>query len=213
MVLSEPKPLVYRAARPQREDGVVCITVEDYHAMIAAGIYGEDDKIELIGGLLLEKMSINPPHASSVRKVRRLLAKRIDETQDVHSESPLVVDESSEVEPDGMLVPFRDDDYAHVRPVASQVSLVVEVADETLRKDRKVKLPRYAAAGIPEYWIVNLRQRQLERYTRPEAGQTELELEPRYGKTEVFAAGESLDHPDLGAIAVVELLPAVAADE
>ena len=181
--------------------------------MFAGGIFGEDDHVELIGGGLYRQAPTNPPHALAVYLCGTLLHERIDAGRHLlFQKRPVIIDSASELEPDLVVVGRRGDLYGRSHPSAPDVSFVIEVADDSLRKDRKIKLPRYAAAGISEYWIVNLRQRQLERYTSPESARPDLELEARYAKTEVHPDGENLAHPTLGDIGIGQLLPPPTAD-
>lgn len=122
----------------------------------------------------------------------------------------MIIDGGSEFEPDIMIAVAREDDYLSGHPTGADVVLVIEVSDESLKKDRELKLPRYAAAGIPEYWIVNLRQHQIERYTPPEPAQSEIDLPARYGEIKVFSVGGIMSHPMLGEVSVATFLPAAA---
>ena len=194
-------------ADPRAVPGSYRFSLAQYHAMIARGILSEDDGVELIGGRLIYKMSVNPPHAAGVRAVRRVLASLIDpDSLDLHQESPVSLADS-ELEPDLTVVARREDDYASAHPTPADVSLVVEVADVSLERDRLVKRPLYAAAGIAEYWIVNLRDRRLERYTAPEPARADVDQAARYATAETFAEDAALEHPDLGTVAVGALLP------
>ncbi len=184
------------------------ITLAQYHQMIASGIIGEDDRLELIDGYLLEKRSINPPHAVALRRTRRLFDGRIDMSAlDIHQESPLSIETHSELEPDLMIVVRREDDYLSGHPTPADVTLLIEVADDSLTRDRMIKKPIYAEAGIPEYWIINLRERQLERYTAPFAARPEIGEPASYAEATVFAAGDTLADVSLGRIDIAALLP------
>src|SRR5205823_1229767 len=77
---------------------------------------------------------------------------------------------NSRPEPDAILLKWRDDYYAAKRPTPEDVLLVIEVSDTTLKYDRSVKVALYAQAGIPEYWIANLRTNVIEVYTDPSEG-------------------------------------------
>ena len=184
------------------------ITLAQYHQMIASGIIGEEDRLELIDGYLIDKMSINNPHAVALRRTRRLFDQRIDTSAlDIHQESPLSIETRSELEPDLMLVVHREDDYLSGHPGPADVLLLVEVADDSLTRDRTIKKPIYAAGGITEYWIVNLRERQLERYTSPAAARPEIGELATYSVAEVFGEGESFEDASFGRIEVAAILP------
>ncbi len=187
------------------------LSIEKYEAMVAAGVLTEDDKTELLDGRLTENLPVNPPHASATKRTRRFLETATEGSQwDVWSERPVVVPPRSVPVPDICVVDLRADEYANTHPHAHQTHLIVEVSDETLRTDRKVKVPIYALAGIPEVWIVNIRHRQLERYTGPISLE---DGEGAYAKTEILASGAILMHERFGVVEVAKLLPPdVAAD-
>ena len=125
------------------------------------------------------------------------------------TERPIVLPPRSAPKPGLCVANFAIHYYLKVHPRPDDLKLVVEVSDETLVKDRTTKLRMYAEASIVEYWIINLRDCQLERYTIP----TIRAGEGAYAKTEIFASDATLEHERFGAIEVAKLLPAdVAAD-
>ena len=184
------------------------LSIEKYEAMVAAGVLTEDDKTELLDGRLTENLPLNPPHASATKRTRRFLEGVTEGSdRDVWSGRPVVVPPRSVPVPDICVVDLREDEYANAHPRADQTHLIVEVSDETLRTDRKVKLPICALARIPEVWILNTWHRQLERYT------DSISLEDgegAYAKTQVFARDAILGHERFGAIEVAKLLPVPA---
>ena len=184
------------------------LALEQYHAMIDAGIIGEDEHVELLNGLLTRSMSVNPPHAAALRRTARWLrAALAGQALEVFEEDPITLPPDSEPEPDIAVVDARADDYAGQHPGPDDIHLLVEVADDSLRRDRLVKLPLYAGAGIREYWIVNLRERQLEVYTDPLPARPAVERAPSYADIVVYASGDRLRHPLYGEVEVEALLP------
>ncbi|HEY5090867.1 MAG TPA: Uma2 family endonuclease [Polyangia bacterium] len=129
----------------------------EYDRLVDLGLF-QDERIELIDGLLVEMSPQGARHAYAVRQLTMLFARAVGERALVQIQSPLALGDDSEPEPDVALVPPGD--YSRAHP--SHAFLVVEVADDSLRKDRLVKARLYARAGIPEYWIVNLPQRTVE---------------------------------------------------
>ena len=107
---------------------------------------------------------------------------------------------NSRPEPDVTLLRWRDDYYANARPTPQDVLLVIEVAESSVQRDRTVKGPLYAEAGIPEYWIVNLQDSVIEVYSDP--------IEGAYKQTSKAKRGDTLPLPaDLGgAVQVSEIL-------
>ncbi len=145
-------------------------TYRELIEMERVGIIGEDQHVELLEGQLVV-MTVNPPHSAAVSHLHRRLDRVFGERVQVISQSPLRLSDDLEDEnlpqPDVMLVADPEKVYAdHPRP--EDVYLLVEVSDSTLAKDRNIKLPLYAANGIPELWIVNLVDQQIEVYTDPQ---------------------------------------------
>lgn len=142
------------------------LTVEQYHQMIRSGILSDDDAIELLSGWLIPKMPKNPQHRAATKLTRNALEAIAPDGWYVDSQEPITLDDS-EPEPDIAIVRGDTRDYLDRHPGAGDLSLVVEVADSTLERDRTLKQRLYGRAGIPVYWIVNLVERQLEVYTQP----------------------------------------------
>ncbi len=137
-------------------------TTDEYHRMAETGILTKDDRVELINGEIIAMSPINSPHASVVDRISNFLKEEIGKSVIVRVQSPLLLSDLSESEPDVMLLRPKDDFYASAHPQPKDVYLLIEVADTSVRIDREVKLPVYAAAGVPEVWIVNLADQQIE---------------------------------------------------
>jgi len=141
-------------------------TVEQYEELVEAGILTEDDRVELVRGEIVEKMTIGPAHAASVNRLNRLFQRRLGDSALVAVQNPVRLADS-EPEPDLALLKPRGDFYEGATPRGEDVLLIVEVSDATLETDRTLKREIYAEAGIPEYWIVNLVEQCLEVYRQP----------------------------------------------
>lgn len=145
-------------------------TVEEYHKMGEVGIFHEDDRVELIGGEVVEMAAIGSRHMQCVTRLNRTLSRwTFDRQEDtalfVSVQNPLILFEDVEPQPDLVLLrrsPDRTDAFSY-----DEALLVVEVADTSLRYDRETKLPLYAGAGIPEVWIVDLTEDRIEMYSDP----------------------------------------------
>ena len=126
------------------------------------------ERLELLDGLLVVREPQGSSHAAIVEQIGRVLAARSATagTSFRRHHAPLALGEHSEPEPDVAVVAGMPRDYVAAHP--STVALVVEVADSSLRLDRRVKANVYARAGVPEYWIVNLVARTLEVYRDPQ---------------------------------------------
>ena len=139
----------------------------EYDRMAEAGIFSQDDRVQLIDGDVVTMTPQNSPHASAIGKTERALERLFGMNVWVRVQMPLIVDPDSEPEPDLVVVPGTPYDYRDEHPRSAL--LAVEVSDTTLALDRDRKRAIYARAGIQEYWIVNLAERCLEVYRDPAA--------------------------------------------
>jgi Uma2 family endonuclease len=133
--------------------------------MAKAGLFGPDERVELLEGEIVTVIPQQSPHAACIGLVDEALRKAFGPSYWIRIQLPLVMDPDSEPEPDLAVVSGSPRDYAHDHPRTSL--LVIEVADSTITKDRTYKTRIYARAGIQEYWIVNLGERCLEVYRDP----------------------------------------------
>ena len=170
-----------------------------YDRAVEAGVFGPEDRIELIEGKLVMMTPHGSRHATAIRLVDRVLTRVFGEDCIVQCQLPLAIADDSEPEPDVAVVEGEIADYRDAHPSAAL--LVVEVADDSLPRDRSVKRRLYARGGIPEYWIVSLPDATLEVYRDP-AGDDYREvtvLRPGQTVTPLAAPGAT--------IAVSGLLP------
>ena len=140
--------------------------------MVEDGELGELDQVELIEGRLVVKMPKSPPHMASVKKTQRTIERLLPAGWHCCTEAPVrIPSRDSEPEPDISVVRGSIDDYETRHPDTSldEVALVVEVSKSSVYDDRALA-PTYGAAGIPVYWIVNVKDRQLEVYANPVGG-------------------------------------------
>jgi Uma2 family endonuclease len=182
------------------------ISVAQYEAMIEQGILTDDDKVELVAGVLFRKMPKKGPHSIASRETFKALDRLLPSGYFATREDPVRIPEYDEPEPEVSIIRGQSRDYS-IQPDASRVALVVEVSDATLAYDRGDKLLAYAAGGIPAYWIVNLIAGQLEVYTEPSGP-----LDPLgYRRCQVLGPSDhielSIDGQILGRIAISNLLP------
>ncbi len=146
------------------------ITVSEYYQMAQFGILGPDEHVELIIGKIVPMSPIGKRHALCVNLLNQLLLPLLGEEAALTIQNPVHLDDYSEPEPDLAIIKAPLSRYLSHHPRPSEIFLVIEVADTTLEKDREVKLPLYANAGIPCCWIVNLEEEQLEIYEDPKDG-------------------------------------------
>lgn len=151
-----------------RERKRMKIDVERYHRMIDAGIFARGERVELIEGELLAMTPIGSLHAFAGHEfVRQLYAAGAESRSVIAQGSPLVLGDSSEPEPDVVLLRLPADRYRASKPTERDVLLVIEIAQSSLKFDRGPKLALYARFAIPEVWICDLDGRQLECFTEP----------------------------------------------
>ena len=195
-----PPQVPVRVTQRQRR-----FSVAEYHKLGELGILTPADRCELIHGFIVEKAMVNPPHATAVRRLRRLLEAIFTETWLVDSQSPITLADS-EPEPDAFVARGTSRDFENAHPTPSDLAIVAEVSDSSLEDDRTVKLALYAAAKLPQYWIVNIPERRVEVYTQPRGGRNPTyRTRTDYGTdaaVPVVLAGKTL-----GTIPVAELLP------
>lgn len=138
----------------------------EYDRLVDLGVF-EDERIELLRGMLVTMSPQGDVHAGLTAWLAQRFTRGTDDSIDVRSHSPFAADDYSEPEPD-VVVSRRRERYAHPEP--REVLLLIEVADSSLRKDRKVKLEIYAEAGVPEYWIFDIRATAIDVHTLPVDG-------------------------------------------
>jgi Uma2 family endonuclease len=177
------------------------MTVERYFGLAQAGVLSEDDRVELLEGVVVAMTPSSPPHAAAVTMATRALLRAVGARASVRPQCTLVLGSHSVPEPDVAVVPGSDPDYASAHP--TRALLVVEVADTSLQQDRLTKAAIYAAAGIPEYWIVNLRDGVVEVMRDPDRAQA------RYREVRAAGSDARLELVELAgaSVAVTELLP------
>ena len=143
------------------------LTVSDYHRMGDAGIFGEDDRVELIDGELYAMAPIGSRHAGTVATLSRRLTLCAAEHGIVFVQSPILIPDFSEPQPDLALLAPRPDGYRNALPLPFEVKLVIEVAESTVRWDRDVKIAMYGSHGIVEAWLVEIPRRTVTVYRDP----------------------------------------------
>lgn len=175
-------------------------TVAEYHRLIEAGFLTPADRVELLFGQILPMSPVGKLHASTVDKTAHLLRKLDEEQFIIRVQNPITdMLSASEPEPDICVLHYRADFYSESHPVGSDIVLIVEVADSSLEHDRSVKAAAYAAAGIPEYWILNIPAVQLEQHLHPREGE--------YQEIRIHREGQTVDTELLGPVLVKSLFP------
>jgi Uma2 family endonuclease len=146
------------------------VSVDEFERMVEAGVFAPDERLELIDGEILDMSPIGDPHMACVDRLTRWFAPlTISERAIVRVQGAFVASDISRPQPDVALLRPRDDFYATRGPRPADVILAVEVADSSLRYDREVKRSLYAAAGVSEMWIVDLKGGGVDIATEPSA--------------------------------------------
>lgn len=135
--------------------------------MAEVGILYEDDRVELLDGEIWQMIPIGSYHAACVDRLNRLLNRQAGPDVIVRVQSSIQLDDYTEPQPDLALLRMQPDFYAEALPTAADVLLLIEVADTSQEFDRRIKLPRYAQAGVPEVWLVDLKAKSVRVYTQP----------------------------------------------
>ncbi len=152
------------------------ITVDEYYKMFAAGIISEDARVELIEGEIIDMEPIGTGqagagHAGTIAQLTGLLVNTVGQHVCVRVQLPMRLSDISEPVPDFALVTRRADHYKKTHPGPGDTLLIVEVSRSSLRYDLQTKASLYACHLIPEYWVINLPERQIRFCRSPQAGQ------------------------------------------
>lgn len=180
------------------------LTIDEYERMVDSGAIAARNGIHLINGYLVDKMTHNPPHAVADERCGRELLRIMPPGFHLRTSKPVRLPiQASEPEPDRCIARGTIDDYAERHPGPDDIALAVEIADSSLAEDRDYAINLYGPAGIPVYWIVDVKGRRVEVYTSPGPN--------GYGTPEVFTEGQSvpvvIGGQEVGRIAVTEILP------
>ena len=143
------------------------ITVDEYYRMGEVGLIGPDERVELIEGEIIDMAPIGSDHASFVIQLTNLLVKAVQDKAIVSVQNPVRLSNRSEPEPDFAILRPRADFYRKQLPTAADALLIVEVSNTSERYDREIKLPLYAAHGVPEVWVISIEQQSLTVYRTP----------------------------------------------
>lgn len=159
-VTLEPADIIETSIEPHR------FTIAEFQKMYELGLVPR--RSQLIRGEIYFMAAMGAPHYEAIRILTKLLLKMYGDRAEIVPQAPIIVWDDSQPEPDFALI---KPDYPGGVPNAKDVMLAIEVSDSTLKFDREKKLPDYARSGIPETWILNLNERHLEVYQRPDGEQ------------------------------------------
>jgi Uma2 family endonuclease len=178
------------------------MTLERYEEMVESGAFTEHDRVHLINGFLVAKMTQGDPHCVSDDLCRNAITGVLPRGWFVRSDKPVRLPPNGKPEPDHAVARGEIRDYTDHSPGPADIALIVEVALSSVAEDR-IQANVYAAAGIPVYWIVNLVERQIEVYSGPSTA--------GYSSRVDFLEGQNvpvvIEGVEVGQIVVADVLP------
>ncbi len=184
--------MIVQSDRPAGPPRRYRLSTDQYERLAAVGVIPPDTRVELIDGELIEMPPMNPPHSAVVMRLDALWQRIAGQERAIRTSMPLKIDWDGEPWPDLVVLSSPIDEYATRHPLAAEALLVIEVSDTTLDDDQKIKGPKYARAGVGEYWVVDINGDRVWVYTEPGAS--------GYGFRHAYHRGESaspLAFPDV----------------
>jgi Uma2 family endonuclease len=183
------------------------VTVPQFLKMIDAGVFPPEARVELLGGLLVEKMTKGIPHDFATSRISEILRRLVQPGGwIVREEKSVQLGRAWRPEPDVVVMHGPTDRYRDRDPGPEDIALIIEVSDTTFVKDRGAKWDGYARAGIPTYWIVDLPARRVEVYTAPTGRGKAARYQNQANYDEAAEVPVMIDGRELGRVAVRELL-------
>jgi Uma2 family endonuclease len=143
------------------------ITVEHFYRMAEAGLFAEDERVELVDGEVIDVPPMGHAHAGVLDYLAKMIMSSVGARAIVRQQLPLRLGEDSEPLPDIAVARLRDDLYMRAHPAGTETLLVIEISSTTLHFDRTFKVPMYARHGVPEVWVVDVGGLHVHRYRSP----------------------------------------------
>lgn len=159
--------VVLHSTSPEGTIEIRRLTVQDYHQMIEAGILTSDERVELIEGQLYRMAAKGTAHSAAMTRIKRILESQIGNQVLLRFQDPVQLSDDSEPEPDIAIVQLDPVDYEDHHPTPAEIYWLIEVSDRTLKRDKDLKASVYAKAGITEYWILDINNRQMFVFREP----------------------------------------------
>jgi Uma2 family endonuclease len=184
------------------------ITVDEYHHMLDSGVFGPEPRVELLEGVVVDKMTKNPPHNLACDLIQHLLSSLMPNGYYLSMGTSMTIEErEGEPEPDALVLRGKPRDYKDRKRTAADSALIIEVSDTSYTYDRHQKAIVYAAVGVPVYWILDLNRNRLEILTKP----VKQEQGSYYSHTTIYGLDDEipliLDGKEITRFAAREVLP------
>ncbi len=167
-------------------------TTDEYHRLIDWGFFAGNDRVELIRGEIVAMSPKRTPHSVCNSLLLKEFIIMLGDRANIRGQEPIIIPPDSEPEPDLVIASKKDDNYLSSHPLATDILLLIEIADSTLKYDQETKLSLYAEAEINNYWIFNLVDNNLEVYSQPfqdNKGQS------GYRSKQIILSNETIDLP------------------
>lgn len=177
------------------------ISVPQYEAMIDAGVF-DGQPVELLHGLLVRRMTQNPPHAFCLSRLKRQIERRLPADWHTRIQAPIATPDSAP-EPDLVAVTMDEDALGRRHPTAADLALVVEIADTSLATDTGVKMRLYASVRVATYWVIDVVHRAVLVHTDPHGSGDTAD----YATVHTDRPGDAVPLPFGTPVAVADLLP------
>jgi len=169
-------------------------SVEAYHKMAETGVLKPTDRVELIEGKIITMSPMKSPHAACVRRLGDILRHILGTKVIISEEKAITLGTHSEPEPDITIANYKEDYYEEAHPQPKDILVLIEVSLTTQKYDRETKLPLYASYGISETWIVDLKEKLIEVYEKPEGD--------KYTSKKTFKQTDIIETPLIEKLAV-----------
>lgn len=150
-------------------------TIDRYHQAVEAGVF-DDVPVELLDGELIDMSPEGVPHSSFSDEAAEYLRERLRGRAKVRETKPITLPNNSEPEPDISIVQLPVEIYRSHHPYVENIYWLIEYSNSSLEKDLKIKSKVYAKADIAEYWVVNLRTRELIVFRDPIDGKYQSQI-------------------------------------
>lgn len=158
--------------------------IDFFRKLYEKGFLKPSDNVELLEGQIYVTPTKETKHLNLLKFLDFKLTNFFGAGFIVTTDFQVTFDDLNELKPDLSVIKFQADFYKQSHPKAADILLIIEVADSTVEYDRTLKFPKYASAGIPEAWLINLEAERIEIHSNPK--------EKTYGMVKIYQRGEEV---------------------